>query len=251
MHGTFGKDPVRQKFEFLRSWDGKVDRRSREIRKSLRDAAKETVKKYPYVAGFSFFGSRVKGLEKEGSDIDLIVFIDSNFSIPKRAVEIVKPFFKETFSDRLASKGAEMLIPPISVHETVISRSSLHKVIKDTLAYNNGEVQSKKQMETMGMVFLNNLVGPQATLISLFHLDIGGSLQPWRAFVIDMLEKAGPTGERLWQEIMQELKRVQEDSRITKGAKRPIAEDVYPMTLERARKVYCPRERRDTLKQAA
>jgi predicted nucleotidyltransferase len=248
---------VGRKYEFLRDDEGRVDRSARVIRKALKGAAYEMVKEFPYVAGYALFGSRTKGRETRKSDLDVVVFINGDMSLPKKAEKMAKDSFRVKFNIRLLNdahlpvKEAANITQKTDVEEIVLSFPLIKKAIQEGLTYQEGKFKDREEKDKLEESFRNNFLGPHSTVLGLFYLDIGGSLQPWRAVAIEELERAGLRGEKFWEVMMSSLKWSHEDHRTffdrygdrpSSKAKRPIADGVYPMTLERARKVYCSRQ---------
>ncbi len=87
----------------------------------------------------------------------------------------------------------------------------------------------------------DNLNMPQAyfdislLLRSIFHLDVGGGLKPYRARLIEKLEKAGPVGKHIWKRIIKNVERWEQKL----GFKDKLPTKVrYPRTLTEAKHVY-------------
>ncbi len=72
-------------------------------------------------------------------------------------------------------------------------------------------------------------------LRSIFHLDVGGGLKPYRAHLIEKLEKAGLVGEYIWERIIERVERWEQKL----GFKDKLPTKVrYPRTLTEAKHVY-------------
>ncbi|MDP3725953.1 MAG: nucleotidyltransferase domain-containing protein [bacterium] len=72
-------------------------------------------------------------------------------------------------------------------------------------------------------------------LRSIFHVDVGGGLKLYRAYLIEKLEKAGPVGRHIWKRIIEDVERWEQKL----GSKGKLPTEVrYPRTLVEAKDVY-------------
>lgn len=72
---------------------------------------------------------------------------------------------------------------------------------------------------------------PSVTLQSMFHLQVGNGIQPYRTYLIDQLSGMGDEGEEVWKAIIQGTEMMESHLRTDTGK-------LYPRTLESGRKVY-------------
>lgn len=76
-----------------------------------------------------------------------------------------------------------------------------------------------------------SLPSPSVTLQSMFHLQIGNGIQPFRTHLINQLSNMGVEGEEIWKEIIQGTEMMESHLRTETGK-------VYPKTLEQAKAIY-------------
>lgn len=244
-----------KRFEFARNSEGKVEERSRLIRTSIQEAAGETMEKYPYVAGFSMFGSRTKGREKAKSDADIVLFLDFDKSgLQKKGEEIPFAFFRRRLAEVMKGKGLtdaeakRVLGPDAKTMLHALSKEYIRDTVADGIAYKRNEARGADKANAKG-AYQDIVTAPGAPIPALFHMDVGGGLRPWRRQVIEELEKAGETGEALWRELMEAMRFAHDDPRKIIG-KRLSPKTSYPKTLADARRVFL-NEQSEEMKQAA
>ena len=236
-----------KKFEFKRDAEGSLDKRSYAIRKDVQEAVRETKKEYPAVAGFTLFGSRTKGMERENSDVDVILFRDVDHMTKLAAKKwtdmnpelFFKVRLKKLLTDSLGLEEAETIIQGTRVYSTGLMRSGIENGLTRIARLNNGELKNDIERIQARNEWDNFIQAPTGVVSGLFYMEVGTGLKPWRKLVIDTLQQFGPTGEKLWQEIMQDVKHSHEDHRpMFNKSNRPVQHGVFPMSLREARKTY-------------
>jgi len=72
---------------------------------------------------------------------------------------------------------------------------------------------------------------PSSTLISMFHLEVGGGIRKYRGSLISKLESMGEEGEKAWGEIIKGVEMLEQN--LMSGTDKK-----YPRTLSEARSMY-------------
>ncbi len=243
------RPPAEKMFEFRRNRKGTAGERSHAIRRDIQEAVHETREAYPSVAGFTMFGSRTKGREKKYSDIDIVIHLDDrlekdNQNFPPEPPEL---FFKETMTrllaDSFSTTDAQKIMEKSHIYVHMLNRASIKEDIKKSLQYLSSSRVDREKADQDAREAHKRVVNPVGGLTGLFFLSVGHGLRPWRRSVIEQLEQAGSNGEKLWRQMALSLENWHEDYGGHLGslwaiAKRPLADDVVPMTLEAARKKY-------------
>jgi len=76
---------------------------------------------------------------------------------------------------------------------------------------------------------------PSVTLQSMFHLQVGNGIQPYRTHLINQLSGMGKEGEEVWKAIIQGTEMMESHLQTDTGK-------LYPRTLENAKKMYATPE---------
>ncbi|MFA6898442.1 MAG: hypothetical protein WC250_03510, partial [Candidatus Paceibacterota bacterium] len=220
----------------------------------------------PEVLSFCMFGSMVKGMAHEGSDIDGYLYIDSaqvakGEGISEEQVlensvtlnqtyltqEVAKKYileFRAGVRERtgLEDKDVEHIRSrPISekVIDMEIARLlAFYKAREEYDAKVKGWADSRPPRGSSvddlvayekARPIYPSYVAP--SLGDMFHLDVGGGVKKYRKIFIERLNELGPSGEKIWEDTIRSAEMI-ENNLSTAPNKR------YPRTLVAARAVY-------------
>ncbi len=230
---------------------------------AVKEQVKEMKDKYPEFLSMNLFGSMIKGTAHEKSDIDGVVFVDTDI-IAKRiglnedelikynerghlvlSQDIAKEYTlamrnglkeKTGLSDEFVS---DIRTSPISeaVIDMDINKSLKYYRAKD--AYDSDYDNWVKSRPKRGCS-IDDLINheksqpkrPEYTktdLGQMFNLDVGGGIKKYRSMLIEKLNNLGADGERIWSDLVETAELYENGLGSTQR---------YPRTLEDARKLY-------------
>lgn len=193
----------------------------------------------PAIRGISFCGSRVLGVEKEDSDMDVFVFYDSQIQkkirsrVDTKTIERSFPIKKELGRHMDTPMGFEFMENAEDIFSLDISRDSLKKTIEyfrdrvDILTENFSHSPDLNAFHRPGDRRCLELVG-------LFYLAIGDPVYRARRYVLDELEQL-PNGDQYYEVLIRLLSFYERES----SPKRQLpAYKNYPPTIEEAKKYF-------------
>lgn len=214
--------------------------------KQARLDLQELQKTAPFIYGFGFFGSRMNGMEKQDSDLDIAVLYDNQslthmdwqgFALPFkyfgeddiRGMEGMVDI-KLSVQDWLneINKNRDLKIP---YHPAVITDIS-HEGIKENIHdFSNALKRNLDQDRLMRYVW------PMA---APFFLSVGDDTYKARSEILSELESI-PDGEKLWQEIVKNLNYIDREGPEEKRKSLPEFKK-YPQTIAEAKKFFLLKE---------
>lgn len=203
----------------------------------LKRALPGVQKKFPEVKGFGFFGSRVLGTDRPESDLDTIVFFNSNDAPPDPKPHPMS-LLKRPRSDRLKELGEAMKEKLASwnlENSTVVAVDISPEMTQAYLtafieAIDNNELSENPSADRPHLA-----TAFAAFLLSRFHIAAGDEVYSNRKFVLDYLERQ-PKGERYFKALMNHLAYTERVRHPQDGRPR------LPKTIAEARKYFFVKE---------
>lgn len=209
------------------------------VLKDIREKLKGVQGHDPAIRGLAFFGSRVLGVEKEDSDVDIVVFYDSDIQKRTQTKVTTKNI------ERRLKVGKTLGTYPVGPMEywgqktskrffsLDIAPSSLDKKIQEFVALTDTLTNHFTQQIDIGK--LNWRLGLRALeFASLFFLSIGDSVYQARKHMLDELEKL-PNGDAYFATLMKLVSFLERG--ISSKRKLPVFSG-YPQTIADARKYF-------------
>ncbi len=189
--------------------------------KGVRDSFAELKKKYPYLSGLSFFGSRTKGTESEGSDFDLIVFYNSD---------------KMRSSEKVDSHG--------HILNSLIRKSFLSDIDMDKVDISRKETMNEidyfikvADRALQGAYNPRHLLFWSRPLVTRFYLAIGDGLYENRRLILDKFKSMGHEGDKYFAMLMDVLG-ASERNNDREGKEYVPRYDRYPKFITEAEKYF-------------
>jgi hypothetical protein len=210
----------------------------------------------PEIVGLAFWGSRIVGKEKPGSDLDVVVFYDCSNYLPPD--ESDRRFFDEngnlkeetrkeyaTIQRPKAMAGADLYSNIKSTVEKNMKKNNIpvNDVLAEGVAGDRYVTQAIRKLKkfvdkytTDGKLDTKELYSPLFCLNSIFLPSVGEEIYMLRSLIFDRLEKMeeqGENGERYFQAMMSCLEDIpREDHK----------QGTLPKTIADARKYFVCRK---------
>lgn len=213
--------------------------------KQARLDLQELQKTASFLYGFSFFGSRMNGTEKQDSDLDIAVLYDNNSLTYTDWREFALPFkyfgkddirgmegmvdIKLSVKDWLneINKNRDFKVP---YHPAVITDIS-YDGIKENIHDFSSDLKHNPGNDRLHYVW---------PMITPFFLSIGDNTYKARSEIFSELESRSD-GEKLWQEIVKKLNYIDREGPEEKRKFLPDFKQ-YPQTIVEAKKFFLLKE---------
>lgn len=210
---------------------------SMELFKDIRSEFLKLKENLPELSGMTFFGSRTLGREKKESDIDSVLFIETENTssgknpISKLSSTDIKEKVEKELNFHQKNKNS---LAQLSIIWTI--DTSLKETDND---FNDFKNLVKEQRRGRLGFTRENTTMPQpaaAKLVARFFLGFGEGLYKNRKYILDRLEHE-KEGEIFWQKIIEYLSYIE---RTAKTSKRLglLSYDNYPKTIQEAQKFF-------------
>ena len=185
--------------------------------KRVRDALPGLQEQYPFLSGVSFFGSRTKGIEHEGSDLDLRIFYDtskskdltSTFGGLSQAVPHVKKDSKYELAGKISAIAGLNLDTSHDGWAVDISKERTDKYIEMFTEISSEGIGGEGA--TDDLIDHIRSTPPGQNLLGQFFLAIGDGVYANRAYILDQFSQV-PHGEEYFQILMECLARMERAS---------------------------------------
>ena len=209
----------------------------------LRSLLTEIQKTYSWIKGFSFFGSRAKGNDRTGSDIDLCIFYDPTQTDPENisyenwwtVIKSISNSVSAPLDHRLAVSSGGMRIN-LSEERTVFDLQQFIRVANVYIdQYGLENLNLSKLLNTIG-------IPPTQNLYARFFLGVGEEVYRNRQFIIEYLERQD-YGEIYFQILMSCLRYFENTSKRNDVADRTI--DSLPKSIAEAKRYFILRKTRE------
>lgn len=222
---------------------------ARKRRREVKESTNELQEEYPEVlGGAGLIGSIViRGTHQKTSDIDAILFIDS-----------------ESLAERLEKPEEEIL--DIRMFSTIIENSEapdyvqkMRKKLEEKLNLSDEQTAHIQEMPISKYIidqyiqyFLKGdgewsperarrlpdssaIIG--RNIYTMFYLETGNDIRKYRKYLLNQLINLKEKGEKMWSNIINHIERKEEYSRNKKEVS-DSSKIKYPRTLEKAKKIY-------------
>lgn len=191
----------------------------------------------PEVVGLTLFGSQIKGLAREDSDIDGYLFVnsdkaDENLSEEKqgRVYPLEKDELWEKAQQNIGLKFREqeqrnLGLTPEDVKEIrlrLISKKRIDTELMDVIDYGKKMVDYKSGKGTVPDY------PKEIAIDQLFHLQIGKGLDGYRKYILERLRQEGEAGEKGWGILIDWAEMMERNFQVNRDTK------LFPQTLEAA-----------------
>lgn len=241
---------------------------SKERLRALRAGFEKFQAQRPEVLAFGMFGSMVQGRAIESSDIDGFLFLDANAVLAKNdeasidtvSTDIIQHtgVIKETMlDDKTENEYISAFRKVITAESSVLRAEHLPHLFVRPVSYeiidqhieefvdliHRVDEWLEKQAERADFLAQGGqedsaptvpekptLMQVSPNLVSLFYLQLGHGLDPYRKYLIEKLSDMGQVGEVVWKGIGRGLEAFEQGT-VETGKK-------YPRTLEEAREIY-------------
>jgi len=205
------------------------------LMKDMRRMLVEAQQKNPSIRGLGFYGSRTLGVEKETSDIDVIIFRDSDIEERIHAntntdIKKIKKIFPVQSRIDSHFEGPEFVPVPLTkiVFNLDIAKDKLDDYLQSFLRLvDNLTDHFKKPINDISMLNTDKLNW-------LFFLSIGDPVYRAREYVFDKLSEL-QNGNKYFKVMMQLLS--YREREIIDKRKLPVYAN-YPSTVEEARNYF-------------
>jgi len=198
----------------------------------------------PFILGYSFFGSRMVGKQKEGSDLDCFLMYDNEYfnyynfkkNSPQLPIELYKKgdirgmegmedFFSsaKTWIENL-NKENSLKIPYHIAGAVDISNSGIKMNIDNFAEYLN-KISNDKENELMGRHYW--------AMVAPFFLSVGEGVYEARTKIFTELDNR-ENREELWKKTIELLSLVERDVITEKRDALPKYK-IYPQTISEAK----------------
>lgn len=198
------------------------------------------------VRGVAFFGSRIKGLSKETSDLDMAVFYDgSNYPEdryvydPDKLPDIKKSVEAKTDHEvTIIRKAASLVAGKVPLAE------SIEKQIDSILTVDISPKNLDYLLEDYKSNAQKDMSASKLSLVSIFLLGVGDGLYQARKYILDKLGN----NDTLFSTIMRDLSTVERPQSNTffpaPRSKAIVPPEYlgYPQTISEARKYFLTRD---------
>jgi predicted nucleotidyltransferase len=208
--------------------------------RGLKQGCREFLGENSEVISCLLFGSLSKGTSTPESDIDVAVFLDAEkirgqdikvseeqeVDDEKGITRMVMSVpLEHTIADLYAFKLSNLVVyytDPASyqgshIHTYAISRSLIDEIVRRWESYLQASASK---------IF----VLPPGSLYKMFHLQIAGDIEVYRAHFLSKLKERGEVGERMWQETAARLETWEQNIPVEEFPT-PVH---YPRTLDQA-----------------
>ncbi len=211
---------------------------SMDCMRTLRDSLPEIQKEIPQVKGHAYFGSRTVGLEKEESDLDVVIFydgtdfqtaipaglIDENGDLILKNIPLYMQYQTEVNARKSARQNAEHAMR--NRYSLVMEEMGL-PVSKTTINGENGTIllvdisvtETVNQMQRFkayvdenindkGVVIFEGINGVTFPLVSRFFLAVGDGVYENRQYILNYindLDRSSNNGNRYLSALMDML----------------------------------------------
>lgn len=230
--------------EALRKHRFRLTHESAHLLNLARTSFQEYISQHPEIVGITVYGSQVKGRARsenhpEGkSDIDGYFFIDEDLAGLEPDDQV----------HRLSSDNSRNRI---TMAET--TGKNFHAHLAAALGYSSDELKdfrlklvSKEIIDTEIMAMRRYLeeieaseqgqgprpafeTRPQSDMTTMFHLQIGKNLDPYRKYVLNALQNMGSIGDRIWEDFFYQTELSRESGKLVKG----ISDEAIQFSIDR------------------
>lgn len=231
--------------------------------KAVKDQVMEMKSKHPEFLSMCMFGSMVKGTAHDKSDIDGVIFVDSEVIAREKgvseeelvqyndkglielSVDIAREYALEMRNGIKEKTGlsdeyvADIKTFPISegVINRDISKSISYYEAKDKYEIDNDNwnrtaPERGSSADELIQHQKSKPIRPEyakTDLGQMFNLDVGGGIKKYRTLLINKLQGLGVQGERIWTDLIETAEFYENGTGSTQR---------YPRTLEGAVKLY-------------
>jgi predicted nucleotidyltransferase len=213
---------------------------SREMLNGIREQLPRIQEESPWVEGVGFFGSRTRGQENESSDLDVIVFYNSDFDstnvVHERDVESLTDSVGATVNlhpfedDHVKNVPFRYDISSTNLRNDIVKLEEAIQIVKD----DGNDILSLTPRQVLDRA--EDHGSDLGNLDYLFMLAVGDDVYKARKFVLDQLAQT-PDGDTAIAFISNILNYKERDRARKKRPDTPDY-DNYPTTIEAARKYY-------------
>lgn len=209
--------------------------------KQVRDALPKLKAEYPFLMGVSFFGSRTKGKEREGSDLDIRIFYDSDKSLElSNTFNGLLPAVPHVSREKKAQlQGSIRVISGLNLdqHDGLlvdISRERTDKYLELFTDYVKQFIENNTVDDNIQDLAA---IPPAQNLYGQFFLAVGEGVYKNRAYVMDRF-RSMPQGEQYFQVLMKCMSSFERG-----GTKHPVPEyKRLPQTIDEAQRYFLTRQ---------
>lgn len=216
-----------------------INPESLEAMKRIRDTLPQLQEDYPFLSGFSFYGSRTKGTEKPSSDLDMRIFYNPSKSKDIfRAEGVEVPYVSRAKKAELATKLSEISGLALDSKEGVMTDISEERTDRDIILFTEHAKDYIEKGITEEDIDYFRTVPPAQNLFSQFFLAVGEGVYMNRAYIMESFKNM-PHGEEYFQLLMKCLARMERDS----SHKYPTPQyQRLPGTIEEAQRYFLIRQ---------
>jgi hypothetical protein len=243
---------------------------------AVKGTMEEMKERFPEVLAASLFGSLVKGKVTEESDTDIVVFVDPelihqddsqnpkteyyryDFHSLEQGARVESAYhylklrkdieekYRTAFTAMFKARSSDL--DEVDVIFSPMNVPIVTKMINDIIAsyklHPNGVPEEKiflmysEKREKDSIVDESVRLEPNQELYTLFHLEAGGNLQPYRQAIIEMLIAAGDVGEKIWSKLIATTEEWEEK---LQSPNQLPSNHRFPRTLKEAQALYIKR----------
>jgi hypothetical protein len=215
-----------------------INPESLEAMKRVRDALPSLQEQYPFLAGVSFFGSRINGMEREGSDLDLYICIDiskirSAINAHESAVDVAREFARgvSEITPKM-QKIAEITLGTSRLEPLDIDKKSTDDAMRRFVSSAKDYLGEDVTDEEIDDITFDE---PAQDLFIRFFLSVGDGIYKSRTYIINRFREM-PRGEEYFRVLMRCLGRFERSSDSEKYVTPQYAG--LPKTLDQAEKYF-------------
>lgn len=176
---------------------------SMQAMKHIREALPQLQADYPFLMGVSFFGSRTKGKEIEGSDLDIRIFYNSDKSKDLTTIPEIPPtpYVSRDSKAQLQIKIREVSGLDLDQHDGLLVNISREKTDNYLELFTDYVKQFIDSNSVDDNIHDLAAIPPAQNLYSQFFLAVGEGIYENRAYIMERLRQT-PEGEKYFQVLM-------------------------------------------------